>query len=108
MTASSWRHHTRAGRTTPGLLRILDPHNTHGETPPRCPLYFRLGLRRVSTAASLGQLQQRHPAQQSELSNDVRRDHWISRRIPLVEQGKMIGAIDCSGGASSQDEVVCK
>ena len=28
--------------------------------------------------------------------------------IPLVEQGKMIGAIGCSGGASSQDEVVCK
>src|SRR5690348_2198436 len=76
------------------LLRIRDPHNTHGETPPRCPLYFRLGLRRVSTAASLGQLQQRHPAQQSELSNDVRRNHGISRRIPLLEQGKMIGAID--------------
>jgi glc operon protein GlcG len=28
--------------------------------------------------------------------------------IPLVEQGKMIGAIGCSGGAGSQDEVVCK
>src|SRR5712692_2691512 len=28
--------------------------------------------------------------------------------IPLLEQGKMIGAIGCSGGASSQDEVVCK
>lgn len=28
--------------------------------------------------------------------------------IPLVEQGKIIGAIGCSGGASSQDEVVCK
>jgi glc operon protein GlcG len=28
--------------------------------------------------------------------------------IPLVGQGRMIGAIGCSGGASSQDEVVCK
>lgn len=28
--------------------------------------------------------------------------------IPLVEQGKIIGAIGCSGGAGSQDEVVCK
>jgi glc operon protein GlcG len=28
--------------------------------------------------------------------------------IPLVESGKMIGAIGCSGGTGSQDEVVCK
>ena len=28
--------------------------------------------------------------------------------IPLVEHGKMIGAIGCSGAASSQDEVVCR
>jgi glc operon protein GlcG len=28
--------------------------------------------------------------------------------IPLVEGGKIIGAIGCSGGAGSQDEVVCK
>lgn len=28
--------------------------------------------------------------------------------IPLVEEGKIIGAIGCSGGASSQDEVACK
>jgi len=28
--------------------------------------------------------------------------------IPLFGQGKMIGGIGCSGGASSQDEVVCK
>jgi glc operon protein GlcG len=27
--------------------------------------------------------------------------------IPLIEDGKLIGAIGCSGGASSQDEVVC-
>jgi uncharacterized protein GlcG (DUF336 family) len=27
--------------------------------------------------------------------------------IPLVEGGKIIGAIGCSGGAGSQDEVVC-
>jgi len=28
--------------------------------------------------------------------------------IPLVEGGKIIGSIGCSGGAGSQDEVVCK
>ena len=28
--------------------------------------------------------------------------------IPLIEGGKMIGAIGCSGGTGSQDEVVCK
>jgi len=28
--------------------------------------------------------------------------------IPLIEQGKIIGAVGCSGGADSQDEVVAK
>ena len=28
--------------------------------------------------------------------------------IPLVEGGKLVGAIGCSGGTSSQDEVACK
>jgi uncharacterized protein GlcG (DUF336 family) len=28
--------------------------------------------------------------------------------IPLVEAGKLIGAIGCSGGTGSQDEVSCK
>lgn len=28
--------------------------------------------------------------------------------IPLIEAGKLIGAIGCSGGAGSQDEVSCK
>jgi glc operon protein GlcG len=28
--------------------------------------------------------------------------------IPLVEGGKLIGAIGCSGGTGSQDEAVCK
>jgi len=28
--------------------------------------------------------------------------------IPLVESGKLIGAIGCSGGTGSQDEVACK
>jgi uncharacterized protein GlcG (DUF336 family) len=27
--------------------------------------------------------------------------------IPLVEDGKIIGAVGCSGGAGSQDEVIC-
>ena len=28
--------------------------------------------------------------------------------IPLIDGGKMIGAIGCSGGSGAQDEVVCK
>jgi uncharacterized protein GlcG (DUF336 family) len=28
--------------------------------------------------------------------------------IPLIEDGKLIGGIGCSGGTDSQDEVVCK
>jgi uncharacterized protein GlcG (DUF336 family) len=28
--------------------------------------------------------------------------------IPLLDKGKLIGAIGCSGGAGSQDEVACK
>jgi glc operon protein GlcG len=28
--------------------------------------------------------------------------------LPLIEGGKLIGAIGCSGGTGSQDEVVCK
>ena len=27
--------------------------------------------------------------------------------IPLVEGGKLIGAIGCSGGTGSQDETIC-
>ena len=27
--------------------------------------------------------------------------------IPLIEDGKLIGAIGCSGGTGSQDEVIC-
>ena len=28
--------------------------------------------------------------------------------IPLVEEGKLVGAIGCSGGTGSQDEAACK
>jgi glc operon protein GlcG len=37
-------------------------------------------------------------------------DGFIASRggSPLIEKGKLIGAIGCSGGTDSQDEVVCK
>ena len=37
-------------------------------------------------------------------------DGFIASRggIPLVEEGKLIGAIGCSGGTDLQDEMVCK
>src|SRR2546425_7687741 len=39
------------GRTTPDVQQMLDPHNTHGAMPTRCPSYFGVGLRRVSAPA---------------------------------------------------------
>lgn len=37
-------------------------------------------------------------------------DGFIASRggLPLIESGKLIGAIGCSGGTDSQDEIVCK
>ena len=47
---------------------------------------------------------------QSGLVYQLTLDGVIASRggIPLVEGGKVIGAIGCSGGAGSQDEVSCK
>jgi glc operon protein GlcG len=48
--------------------------------------------------------------QQSGLNYLVTLDGLIASRggIPLVEGGKIIGAIGCAGGTPSQDEVTCK
>jgi uncharacterized protein GlcG (DUF336 family) len=47
---------------------------------------------------------------QSGLNYQLTLDGVIGARggIPLVESGKLIGAIGCSGAAGSQDEVSCK
>ena len=47
---------------------------------------------------------------QSGNNTSITLDGSIASRggIPLVEDGKLIGAIGCSGGTSSQDEVVAK
>jgi glc operon protein GlcG len=47
---------------------------------------------------------------QSGLVYQVTLDGIIASRggIPLIEGGKVIGAIGCSGGSGSQDEVTCK
>jgi uncharacterized protein GlcG (DUF336 family) len=47
---------------------------------------------------------------QSGLNYLLTLDDVIASRggIPLIQDGKMIGAIGCSGGTGSQDEVVCK
>ena len=41
---------------------------------------------------------------------DMTLDGVVAARggIPLIEGGKLIGAIGCSGGTASQDEVACK
>ena len=46
----------------------------------------------------------------AKLNYVVTLDDVIASRggIPLVENGKLIGAIGCSGGTGSQDELVCK
>jgi uncharacterized protein GlcG (DUF336 family) len=48
--------------------------------------------------------------QQSNFNYLLTLDDIIASRggIPLVESGKIIGAIGCSGGTGSQDEVGCK
>lgn len=48
-------------------------------------------------------------AMQKGLTNIATLDGVIASRggIPLVEDGKLIGAIGCSGATSAQDEVVC-
>jgi len=48
-------------------------------------------------------------AMQKGLTYTTTLDDVIASRggIPLVEDGKLIGAIGCSGGTGSQDEVVC-
>jgi glc operon protein GlcG len=47
--------------------------------------------------------------QKSDFRYILSLDDVIASRggIPLVEDGKIIGAIGCSGGTGSQDEVVC-
>ena len=42
-------------------------------------------------------------------NSPMRLDGMIGSRgdIPLVEDGKLIGAIGCSGGTGSQDEATC-
>ena len=48
--------------------------------------------------------------QQGNLHYLLTLDDVIASRggIPLIEGGKLIGAIGCSGGTGSQDEVACK
>jgi len=48
--------------------------------------------------------------QKSGLNYIMTLDDVIASRggIPLIEDGKIIGAIGCSGGTGSQDEVVCQ
>jgi len=48
--------------------------------------------------------------QQSNFNYVITLDGVIGSRggIPLVQAGKLIGAIGCSGGTGSQDEVACK
>ena len=48
-------------------------------------------------------------SQKSDCKYMLNLDDVVSSRggIPLTENGKIIGAIGCSGATGSQDEVVC-
>ncbi len=48
--------------------------------------------------------------QQNSMNYVLTLDGIIASRggIPLIENGKIIGAIGCSGGSGAQDEVVCR
>ena len=48
-------------------------------------------------------------AKKADLKYLLTLDDVIASRggIPLIEDGKIIGAIGCSGGTGSQDEVIC-
>ena len=48
--------------------------------------------------------------QQSHFDYILSLDDIVASRggIPLIEDGKIVGAIGCSGGTGSQDEAVCK
>jgi glc operon protein GlcG len=47
--------------------------------------------------------------QKADLKYIMTLDDVVASRggIPLVEDGKIIGAVGCSGGTGSQDEVIC-
>jgi uncharacterized protein GlcG (DUF336 family) len=47
---------------------------------------------------------------QNGLNYLITLDDVIASRggIPLIQDGRIIGAIGCSGGTGSQDEVACK
>jgi glc operon protein GlcG len=47
--------------------------------------------------------------QKADLKYIMTLDDVVASRggIPLIEDGKIIGAIGCSGGTGSQDEVIC-
>jgi len=51
-----------------------------------------------------------HAIQANNLKYLMTLDAVIASRggTPLIEEGKLIGAIGCSGGTDSQDEVVCR
>ncbi len=56
-------------------------------------------LRRYSKTAIL----------KNDAKNVLTLDDVVASRggIPLIEDGKLIGAVGCSGGTGSQDEVIC-
>jgi len=61
-------------------------------------------------AGAVGSQSARCGAGEDAVRHSVRHAGFARSRggIPLVEGGKVVGAIGCSGGTGSQDEVVCK
>jgi len=90
-----------------------------GRQPGRLPAHGRAQLASIQiaehkarTAASFRRETKvfENAIQQSNFHYVMTLDGVIASRggIPLVQAGKLVGAIGCSGGTGSQDEVACR
>ncbi len=84
--------------------------------PYGAPISLALGSIAISEHKARASVKFRRPTkafeegiQKNDYKYQLTLDDVIGSRggIPLVEDGKLIGAIGCSGGAGSQDEVAC-
>ena len=82
---------------------------THGRMPCLASIQngAAQGTAAVTFHASHEDLRGRRQSDASQLSPRIRWSHIASRGgIPLIDRGAIIGAIGCSGGTDSQDEIV--
>ena len=109
-------HTYRRGRSEEPKLEDERSGRRFGRQPRRLQTNGRCDTRLDSDRAAQGACSRDLPARNEEYSRtvphspqqsaDVRRNDCLTRRHPTIEQGVIIGAIGCSGGTDSQDEIV--